>query len=296
MSKFIDLTGKRFGKLVVIYRDKDIICNNGNHRVVWHCQCDCGNEISVRRDALVSGRTKSCGKCNNNLQGRVFGRLTVIERNGTDNAGHLIWKCHCDCGNDVDVLATNLIQQYTQSCGCLHSEICSNLGDNLIGQKFGKLTVISLNNISPRKYLCVCECGGQTIVDPGNLKNGHTQSCGCITSVGQEKINKYLTKHQISFKAEYSVSIDGMKGLARFDFAILNNFNKVIMLIEYHGKQHYEIAYSWCDNEEKLLDRQHKDELKRTWAKDNNIPLYEIPYWELENIEQILDKIFNNAN
>lgn len=294
MGKFIDLTGKRFGNLTVMYRDKDIICNNGNHRVVWRCQCDCGNEISTRRDVLVSGRTKSCGKCNNDLKDKVFGRLTVIERIGTDNARHSIWKCRCECGNEVDILASNLKQGYTQSCGCLHSEICSNIGEDLIGQKFGKLTVVSLDSISPRKYLCTCDCGGQTVVEPGNLKNGHTQSCGCIISLGQEKINTYLTKHQISFKAEYSVRINKMRGLARYDFAILNNLKEVVGLIEYHGIQHYDMAYSWNDSQDKLLDRQYKDELKRNWAKENNIPLYEIPYWELENIEQILENILKH--
>jgi len=52
-----DLTGQRFGKLVVIQetdqRKKRSIC--------WLCQCDCGNEIVVSSDFLVQGRTKSCG-------------------------------------------------------------------------------------------------------------------------------------------------------------------------------------------------------------------------------------------
>lgn len=295
MGKFIDITGERFGKLTVMYRDKDIICNNGNHRVVWHCKCDCGNEISTRRDALISGKTKSCGKCNHNLKDMVFGRLTAIEKVGVDNVGHTIWKCKCVCGNEVNVLATNLIRKLTLSCGCLHSEVCSNMGEDLVGQHFGKLTVLSLESISPRKYLCACECGGQTIVEPGNLKNGHTQSCGCITSLGQEKINTYLTTHKISFKSEYTTKITGFIGMARYDFAILNKDNKVQYLIEYHGKQHYEPAYSWNDNEVQLLERQRKDELKREWAKENCIPLYEIPYWEFDNIEQILYQIINKT-
>lgn len=295
MGKFIDLTNQRFGKLVVMYRDNDIICNNGNRRVIWRCKCDCGNEISTRRDALVSGRTKSCGMCNNDLKGKVFGRLTAIEKIGKDKVGHAIWKCHCDCGNEVNVLATSLIQQYTLSCGCLHSEICSQQGEDLIGQKFGKLTVLSLVGISPRKYLCVCDCGGQTIVEPGNLKNGHTQSCGCIVSLGQEKINTYLTTHKISFQSEYTSKITGFVGMARYDFAVLNQDKQVQYLIEYHGRQHYEIAYSWNDSEELLLERQRKDKLKREWAKENHIPLYEIPYWEFDNIDKILEKIIYNT-
>lgn len=291
MGKFIDLTGQKFGKLTVLYRDKSIICSNGNRRTTWRCKCDCGNEKTIRGDALANGRTKSCGNCNNDLTGRKFDRLTALYKVGTDKVGHAIWRCACDCGNEIDVLATNLIQRYTQSCGCFHSERCSELGENLVGQKFGKLTVMSLDSIRPRKWLCKCDCGGQTIVESGNLKNGHTQSCGCISSLGQEKINKYLTSNRIHFKPEYSAVIIGFDGLARYDFAILNAYNEAEILIEYHGKQHYEVSYTWNDSEDELLERQRKDELKRQWAKENNIPLYEIPYWEFENIDVILNEI-----
>ena len=242
MGKFIDLTGQRFGQLVVMYRDDDIVCNNGNHRVVWHCKCDCGREISTRRDALMSGRTQSCGQCRYDLRGKTFGRLTALLKIGTDKVGHTIWRCRCSCGNEVDVLSTNLLQQYTLSCGCLHSEICSQQGEDLVGRRFGKLTVLSLYSTSPRKYLCKCDCSGQTIVDPSNLKNGHTQSCGCISSLGQERINTFLTAQHISFKAEYSVKIIGFRGIARYDFAIFDKNNNVQYLIEYHGRQHYELA------------------------------------------------------
>jgi hypothetical protein len=289
VSKIVDLTGKQFGKLTVLYRD------TSKRRVAWVCKCECGREKSIRADALTCGKAKSCGVCNNDLTNQKFGRLVALYKNGADKAGHLIWHCKCDCGNEIDVLATNLIQKYTQSCGCIHSEVCSERGEDLVGQKFGKLTIISLASVSPRKYLCKCECGGQAIVQSGNLKDGHTQSCGCISSLGQEKINTYLTAHNMHFKPEYCATIEGFDGLARYDFAILNSSNSAIIFIEYHGRQHYEVAYSWNDSEEDLRERQRKDALKRQWAKENNIQLYEIPYWELENIEIVLNEILNKV-
>ena len=291
VSRFIDLTGSKFGKLTALYRDESFIDNKGRHRTMWCCQCECGREKSVRRDWLTSGKAKSCGMCNNDLTGKKFGKLTVARKVGTDKSGHLIWECNCDCGNNVNVLATNLIQEYTKSCGCLHSKICSENGENLIGKKFGKLTVISLDSISPRKFLCNCDCGGKAIVEPGNLKNGHTQSCGCISSLGEEKINSYLSSINISFKPEYCVAIDGFNGLARYDFVIFNEYESPKFLIEYHGLQHYQVAHSWNDTENDLQERQRKDGLKVKWAEDNNIPLYVIPYWDFENIERILDEI-----
>lgn len=294
MGKFIDLTGERFGKLTVLYRDETFVDSKRRHRTMWCCLCDCGREKSIRRDGLTSGRSKSCGMCDNDLTGKRFGRLTVLYKVGSDSCGHLIWKCRCDCGNDKDISATNLIQGYTRSCGCIHSEVCSAQGEDLVGQKFGKLTVVSLYSTSPRKFLCHCDCGGEAIVAPGNLKNGHTQSCGCINSLGEEKINSYLTQHDVHFKPEYVVHIDSMKNVARYDFALLNDFNDPILLIEYHGRQHYEMASTWCDNEELFLERQRKDKLKEEWAKDKNIPLIIIPYWEFDDIEKILDRIIED--
>lgn len=57
MSKFIDITGKRFNSLVVIKR-----LENAKGGVVrWECLCDCGNITAVRGSNLKNGAVKSCG-------------------------------------------------------------------------------------------------------------------------------------------------------------------------------------------------------------------------------------------
>lgn len=61
MAKFIDLTGRRFERLSVLYRGDDLISNDGRHRTVWICKCDCGKILPVRTECLTSGRTLSCG-------------------------------------------------------------------------------------------------------------------------------------------------------------------------------------------------------------------------------------------
>ena len=55
-SHFIDLTGKRFGRLEVIGR----VANNKD-RLMWLCKCDCGTQKILRGDNLKEGLTKSCG-------------------------------------------------------------------------------------------------------------------------------------------------------------------------------------------------------------------------------------------
>lgn len=61
MSAFIDLTGKRFGRLTVIKRVKDRITKSGYHIVRYECICDCGNTVVVNGNSLRMGKTASCG-------------------------------------------------------------------------------------------------------------------------------------------------------------------------------------------------------------------------------------------
>lgn len=59
--QLIDLTGRRFGKLVVLHRDKDHIAPNGAHIPMWECICDCGKKFIVSGRGLREGYTTHCG-------------------------------------------------------------------------------------------------------------------------------------------------------------------------------------------------------------------------------------------
>ena len=58
MPKFVDITGQRFGSLVVL--SKQNTGKNTKH-IKWQCICDCGKKCLVRADSLKSGHTSSCG-------------------------------------------------------------------------------------------------------------------------------------------------------------------------------------------------------------------------------------------
>lgn len=57
------------------------------------------------------------------LLGQNFGRLTVIERMPNNNRNQAVWKCRCDCGNEIIVEAGHLRSGHTQSCGCFHRDM-----------------------------------------------------------------------------------------------------------------------------------------------------------------------------
>lgn len=273
-----DLTGQTFGVYKVLSYDEEESKNNG--RTYWKCRCEnCGTERSVRADGLKR-LPKACPDCKYpNLIGKIFGELTVLEKGSTDKNGHISWICQCSCGNLKEVAGTNLIQGYTTSCGCVQKAITSALSlEDLTGQTFGKLTVVSR---APNKngrviWHCKCACGTETDVAANNLKSGHTLSCGCIHSKGEVLLRQLLNEMQLNYVVEYTFPDLPRR---RFDFAILQN-TQVVALIEFHGKQHYTYISTWHQTEEEFYQAQTRDKEKELYCSKHNIPLLIIPYWD----------------
>ena len=126
MGNFIDLTGKRFGRLTVIEK-----LNKKGKEWQWRCICDCGEEKIVKGVNLRSGHCLSCGclkkesdhkpKGNvKDLTGQKFGHLTVLKRYDSDHRGEARWLCQCDCQQQTQIVAlgSNLRTYHTRSCGC----------------------------------------------------------------------------------------------------------------------------------------------------------------------------------
>lgn len=57
MSKVIDLTGQRFGKLVAIRK----VGSDRNGKAIWECRCDCGKRTVARSYHLRTQMVRSCG-------------------------------------------------------------------------------------------------------------------------------------------------------------------------------------------------------------------------------------------
>ena len=217
-----------------------------------------------------------------NLIGQKFGRLTIIEKvdsvfTGGKKRG--AFKCKCDCGNEIIALRENLLQGNTKSCGCLQAELYKNNQTDITNQKFGKLT--ALYPTEKRKWKCVvwhckCDCGNECEVTSHELKNGNTQSCGCLNSKGEQKIISILQAHNIPFVKE---KIFSSLPQLRFDFYIDNKY-----IIEFDGIQHFKTKNSYWDTEDHLQQTQRHDKIKSQYCKDNNIPLIRIPYWHIDQL------------
>lgn len=63
MTRFNDLTGRSFGRLVVLSREE----NDVNGKTRWRCSCSCGEQKVIRGRDMLSGKIKSCGCLNMEL-------------------------------------------------------------------------------------------------------------------------------------------------------------------------------------------------------------------------------------
>ena len=296
MPKKIDLTGQKYNRLLVLHE----IPERRNNRIYWHCKCDCGNECDVRGDSLKDGSVKSCGCLNKeivtrDLTNQRFGKLIALEPTNKRKGTNVVWKCQCDCGNICEVDTGHLTTGGTKSCGCLVSEKASK---DITNQKFGKLIVLYKTNKRTSDgsiiWHCKCDCGNECDINGHSLRSGHTQSCGCMKSAGEDKIQKILTKNSINFIKEKIFPDCVDKSYLKFDFYIPDkNY-----LIEYDGVQHYNTLSktnpAW-NNEKNVLEVKRRDLIKNLYCLKNNIILIRIPYTKYNTLilEDLLPETSN---
>lgn len=61
---------------------------------------------------------------------------------------------------------------------------------DLVGQKFGRLTVLSMSDIhndSCKYWNCICDCGNTAVVSGSSLRLGRTRSCGCLRTESSKR-------------------------------------------------------------------------------------------------------------
>ena len=212
------LIGKKINMLTVLGESEDHMLR---------CRCDCGKEVFYKDYILRSkerapiscghiekskdivlrskerapiektGKTektektekkkKKADKCPN-LVGNRYGRLKVMALD-EPHASFRMWRCHCDCGDEITIREGNLLSGNTRSCGCLAG---------LKGEVFGNLTVITPVKVAKRAkpkvprgaegakevkhYICRCICGNEITASFDDLYWGTKTDCGCITN------------------------------------------------------------------------------------------------------------------
>jgi very-short-patch-repair endonuclease len=305
ISTIKDLTGQRFGKLLLIER----LPNYKNGKTYYRCVCDCGKEVIIYSYDITSGKRNKCKTCSEEERvnkrridrtGQRFGRLVIIEMlYDYNNTGKTYVKCSCDCGNVKIITMSNLTNGHAVSCGCWEKESRFQRQHfiDIVGERFGMLTVVKKTN---HKYSngsilweCLCDCGRTTIANYTNLKDGQVQSCGCKhNSKWENMIGDYLKELNITFCAQKRFKdCTNFKGtnMLPFDFYIQDKN----LIIEYDGEHHFKPIDYW-GGEEKFKLTQQNDRIKDEYCKLNKITLLRLPYTLSE--KEIKEKIFNILN
>lgn len=133
------------------------------------------------------------------------------------------------------------------------------------------------------------KCGHQWKPMASSLVSGF--GCpNCVSSRGEKRINEFLSSEKIDFVFQKTFStLRGVGGgLLSYDF-YLTKYN---LLIEYQGEFHDGTARQQTEID--FLRQQEHDKRKKVYAKEHNISLLEIWYWDYDNIETILNEILNN--
>lgn len=286
-QKLVDETGHRYGTLTVIEKTKNI-----QGRTAWLCRCDCGRTKIVRGPDLRMGRITTCGKgcplkhsySYEDLTGQKFGKLNVIERIRNTQSDRPMWKCRCDCGNEVFIDSGRLKSGNTKSCGCSTSHFIAEakIFREKPGTVYNYLKVIGPSTPFNRNgsYYWDYECliCGRRCSKPGiYVRSGNIQSCGCLRSKNEKLIEDFLQEQGIPFSNEYKFSdLLSEKGYPlRFDFALFQD-KTIVGLIEYQGRQHFSPvdfgAGRNTPNEDFLYTQQH-DRQKKEYCDKKELPL-----------------------
>lgn len=138
--------------------------------------------------------------------GKKYNDWTVLEFDHKNKWNTNYYKCKCSCGN-IKVVAIRTVKHGLGHCQSkVHNERY-----NIIGQKYGKLTVlkeVEATKFCQRQFLCKCECGKEKIIIGPNLIYGDSTSCGCNNGyVENTKLN--LLQRQEA----YPNSKSGIKGV-----------------------------------------------------------------------------------
>ena len=129
-----------------------------------------------------------------NLIHKKYGQLMILKA-WRNERSEIYVQVRCNCGNETITRYRNLTSGKTSTCGkCIKINL-----DNLIGQKFNHLTIISAYRKKGRIFVkAKCDCGIIKEYNYSSIKSNHTKSCGCINKLSYVSKRLYhIWKHMM---------------------------------------------------------------------------------------------------
>lgn len=297
---------ERFEKLVSSVEGYELKSeyNKSSEKVIMHHEL-CGNTYKVTPNKFQQGRR--CPRCAVRKRSKKR-RLTheeFFERFNESSNGEYellsrytkqkdkIKVKHKLCGSVYEVYPTNFIhhknrcmngpcvterrsasQRWTQER--FEEEVFSLVGYEykVLGEYRNFLTPVKIRHN---------KCSNIYNALPGNFIHQNKRCPKCISSKGEEKVEKVLVDAKVPHEREKRFSDCVYKRPLPFDF--YGEYKGVSFCIEYDGEFHYHKKFR---TEEEFEKQKVRDRIKDDYCKVNNIPLLRIPYFYKGNIKDIV--------
>lgn len=269
---------------------------NGKEKL--EIECKCGNHFLCNLKNFKSSKKYNCPRCS--YHSLTYEEVKLdIEKHGSklisseyvNNETKI--EIECDCGNKFKAMYRDIKASNRYKCPKCNNrptftykeveDFIESKGCKLISEEY-------VNNMSPLNI--ECKCGRRFNRKFNTFKDGksyYCKHCSNGSSKGEDEIEEYLIENNITYETQKRFDGCKFKRKLPFDFAIFEN-NKLKCLIEYDGRQHYEIvkAFGGLDG---FIGTKIRDTVKNEYCKNNNIKLIRIPYTELKNIKSILRQV-----
>lgn len=273
---------------------KSVYINNRTKLIIT---CPTHGDFEQSPDSHVNGKNK-CPKCANKEKADLT-RLTLNDFIKKSNIVHY-FKYNYNKVNYVNSLTKIIIicpehgefeqtpNSHLSGNGCRYCGHHSTFSFTKLTMKqfIEKANIVHNTNYSYDKVIYVnnktkliitCPTHGDFEQTPRNHLSG--QGCPiCKFSKGELTIKNIFDKYEIKYQHQYK--IPQIVSKLRYDF-YLPDYN---LLIEFHGKQHYEyIPFFHRNGEDDLLAQKNRDDIIRYNAKHHKYQYLEFSYLQLKN-------------
>ena len=196
-----------------------------------------------------------------NLIGKKFGNLTIVERN-LECKKYTQYKCVCSCGRVIHAQSGMLKSKRITNCGC-------KIFDKHINIKYGRIRILSWYKEGKKVfYNCECDCGTKFILSSKRFVANKIRTCGCKNKKRFRVLDRVEMPKRLLFssyksqakkrKLKFSLSLN--------DFLDLTNKNCF-----YCGEEPKQIIKS-CDNYKYIYNGLDRLNNKKGYILNNCVP------------------------
>lgn len=282
---------------------------NSYENSVLRC-LDCKRRIEVNTGELFRARRKHiCSKCHYKRIDTITNEQTVINKLSQtncmdiefymeDSGGIRHHMVHYKCGkcNRVNTRRVSNFLRQKYNCGYCEGAKESKDTDRFIfemQERFGNtFSLLSEYEDASTSIKIRCnKCGFIRNIKPNAfLTSGYCPKCGNKSSHGERLIAKFLSDNNIEFETQKYFK-DWNIGIHYFDFYV----PKLNLIIEYHGRQHYEYVDYFHKTVENFEYRKEKDKQKLEVALKHGFNYVSINYKLYDSLNFILSNLFNST-